>query len=299
MQKLCFCLILIFSYQAGYSQYWQQQVDYSIKVSLNDAEKSLDGFETLTYTNKSPDSLSFIWFHIWPNAYKNDKTAFSDQLLKTGNTHFYFSSKEERGYLNRLDFKVNGITAKAEDHPSFIDIVKLVLPKLLLPGDSITITTPFHVKLHFNFSRGGYDGNMFQITQWYPKPAVYDQNGWHPMPYLDQGEFYSEFGNFEVEITVPESFVVAATGELQSEKEKEWLQKRQPLPHVKQRKMAPSKAKTNGKQLKNNRGTLVAKEHVPTKTIRFRQENCHDFAWFASPDYKVVRDTCQLTSSKI
>ena len=64
---------------------------------------------------------------------------------------------------------------------------------------------------------------VYQVTQWYPKPAVYDQKGWHPMPYLDQGEFYSEFGNFDVSITLPENYVVAATGDLQNEDEKKWL----------------------------------------------------------------------------
>ena len=90
----------------------------------------------------------------------------------------------------------------------------------------IIITTPFHVQLPENFSRGGHTGQAYQVTQWFPKPAVYDSKGWHPMPYLDQGEFYSEFGNYDVRITVPENYVVAATGELQNEDEKEWLKKR-------------------------------------------------------------------------
>ncbi len=146
--------------------------------------------------------------------------------MENGNTNFYFSGKEQKGYINRLDFKVNNITAEIEDHPQHIDIVKLILPSPLSPGQKIIITTPFHVKLPYNFSRGGHDGESYQVTQWYPKPAVYDRNGWHPMPYLDQGEFYSEFGNFDVKITVPENYVVAATGELQNAEEKEWLKKR-------------------------------------------------------------------------
>ena len=205
---------------------WQQQVNYSIEVSLNDKEKTLEGFESIVYLNNAPDTLPFIWFHVWPNAYKNDKTAFSDQLLENGNTKFYFSTKEQKGYINRLDFKVDGTTAKTEDHPRHIDIIKLILPRPLAPKEKITITTPFHVKLPFNFSRGGYDGESFQVTQWYPKPAVYDQDGWHPMPYLDQGEFYSEFGEFDVRITVPKDYVVAATGELQNKEEKAWLKTR-------------------------------------------------------------------------
>ncbi|MGZ8551583.1 MAG: M1 family metallopeptidase, partial [Chitinophagaceae bacterium] len=227
MNKLSVVLLLALSSQlAAFSQYWQQQVNYTIDVSLNDKEHTLNGFEKIEYINNSPDTLTFIWFHIWPNAYKNDKTAFSDQFLENGSTEFYFSGKEQKGYINRLDFKVNDITAKTEDHPQHIDILKLVLPTPLPPGQKTIITTPFHVQLPYNFSRGGHDGDSYQVTQWFPKPAVYDKNGWHPMPYLSQGEFYSEFGDFDVNITVPENYVVAATGELQNEEEKEWLKER-------------------------------------------------------------------------
>ena len=199
--------------------YFQQKADYKIDVTLNDIENTLDGFEIINYTNNSPDTLYFIWFHLWPNAYKNDRTAFSEQLLQLDRTDFYFSDNEQRGYINRLDFKVDGTTAELEDHPLYIDIAKLILPTPLAPGNTIKITTPFHEKIPLNFSRGGHVGQTYQITQWYPKPAVYDNKGWHPIPYLDQGEFYSEFGDFHVQITVPKNYIIAATGELQNKDE--------------------------------------------------------------------------------
>jgi len=117
----------------GYSQqkYWQQEVNYTIEVSLNDKTHELNGFERIEYVNNSPDTLRFIWFHIWPNAYKNDKTAFSDQLLENGNTNFYFSDKEQKGYINRLDFKVENVTCNTEDHPLYIDVIKVILPSAL------------------------------------------------------------------------------------------------------------------------------------------------------------------------
>ena len=220
MLKKSFLLFFITGiYSIAISQkniYWQQQVNYNINVSLNDTSKTLDGFVSMLYKNNSPDTLKFIWFHLWPNAYKNDKTAFSDQLLLNGNTDFYFADEEKRGYINRLNFKVNNAIAIAEDHPQHQDIIKVILPNPLPPNDSITIETPFHVKLPYNFSRSGYVNNSFQITQWYPKPAVYDKYGWHEMPYLDQGEFYSEFGKFDVTISVAKDFKVAATGILES-----------------------------------------------------------------------------------
>lgn len=296
------------------AQYWQQAVDYRIDVSLNDKEQTLDGFERLVYTNNSGDTLQYIWFHLWPNAYKNDQTAYSDQALTNGSTKFYFSPKEEKGYINRLDFKVNGIAAKTEDHPSHIDIVKLVLPSPLLPSQQITITTPFHVKLPYNFSRGGHDGKSYQITQWYPKPAVYDAKGWHEMPYLDQGEFYSEFGSFDVRITVPKNYVVAATGILQNEDEKKWLVSKSHTLVTETTKVKSTKKTTPKKPAarlttKSKKPTTIKKtvkpalqksiETVETKTLQYKQDNIHDFAWFANQDFIVNHDTCQLSSGRV
>lgn len=296
LKKTFFHTILLLAFFPAFSQqpYWQQQVNYQIRVSLNDVENTLDGDLAITYINNSPDTLRYIWFHLWPNAYKNDKTAFSDQLLENGNTRFYFSKQEERGYINKLDFKINGITARLEDHPEHIDIGKLLLPAPLSPGDSIHISSPFHVKLPYNFSRGGHDGQSYQVTQWYPKPAVYDQNGWHPMPYLDQGEFYSEFGQFDVYITVPKNYVVAATGELQNNEEKEWLKSRsgftwEPVKH---------KIKTAGGQLKTS-WQLFPESAKEIKILHYKQDKVHDFAWFADKRYIVNTDTCMLPSGKI
>ncbi len=286
---LCSCL-----HSVTFSQYWQQQVDYIIDVTLNDKEHTLDGFEKMEYSNNSPDTLRFIWFHVWPNAYKNDQTAFSDQLLENGNSSFYFSGAEQKGFINRLDFKVNNVTAKTEDHPHYIDIIKLVLPDPLAPGQKINISTPFHVKLPYNYSRGGHDGQSYQATQWYPKPAVYDATGWHPMPYLDQGEFYSEFGTYVVSITVPQNYVVAATGELQDLDEINWLKSRtsfrwEPLKH---------RVKIKGGGYKTT-VQLYPESSRQSKTLHYSQNNIHDFAWFADKRFIVNQDSCRLSSGKI
>lgn len=272
-----------------------------MNVTLNDAEHSLDGYAKIEYVNNSPDTLRFIWFHLWPNAYRTDKTAFSDQLLENGRTDFYFSNKEDRGYINRLDFRVNTVLAKTEDHPQHIDIIKLILPQPLAPGASVEITTPFHVQLPKNFSRGGHVGQSYQITQWFPKPTVYDKKGWHPMPYLDQGEFYSEFGNYEVQITVPKSYVLLSTGDLQNEEEKNWLKERAASFVAKaQTKKIPNSKNQN---TKNKSSTTKIKNSIPqqksveeTKTLLFKQTNVHDFAWFADKRYIVQADTIQLSN---
>ena len=295
MKKLSLLSALLFFINAAFCQgnYWQQKTDYRISVSLNDADHSLTGYEQIDYYNNSPDTLTYIWMHVWPNAYKNDRTAFSDQLLENGRTDFYFSEENKKGYINRLSFKVGNIAAVTQDHPQHQDIIKLILPEPLAPGKKIKIETPFHVKLPFNFSRGGHAGQSYQITQWYPKPAVYDRTGWHEIPYLDQGEFYSDFGNFDVQITLPENYVVAATGDLQNDGEKIWLKDRSNIP------AAPETG-----SLKTGKRAIDGKNAMPLssaniKTLHYIQDNVHDFAWFADKTFSVKHDTLILNSGRI
>ncbi|WP_461397026.1 M1 family metallopeptidase [Flavitalea sp.] len=267
--------------------YWQQNVQYKIEVSLNDVEHTLDGFISLNYRNNSPDTIGFIWFHVWPNAFKNDKTAFSEQLLRNGKTAFYFSKPEQKGYINKLDFKSGTVSLEMEDHPSYTDVVKVLLHQPLLPGQVRNISTTFHVKLPYNFSRGGHNGTggqSYQVTQWYPKPAVYDKQGWHPMPYLDQGEFYSEFGTYDVSITIPKNYVVAATGELQNKEEIDWMRTRSTAPERKKIKQSKNK---NSFQAPVTRFEAIASD-PETKTLRYIQDSVHDFAFFADK-YFIIR----------
>lgn len=303
MKRLFLICFLCCRFPVSFCQtaYFQQQVNYKINVSLNDRDNTLDGFVIINYTNNSPDTLNYIWFHLWPNAYKNDRTAFSEQLLRLGRTDFYFSDEDKRGYINRLNFKVNDTTANLEDHPLYIDVAKLILPSPLLPGKTIKIATPFHEKIPFNFSRGGHVGKTYQITQWYPKPAVYDNKGWHPMPYLDQGEFYSEFGNYHVEITLPSDYIVAATGELQDKDETGWM-----LQANRNKAQEHRNKKTNPKEEKYFQNTKKLSQIPPPtignrgqKTLTYIQDSVHDFAWFADKNFLVKHDTLQLASGKI
>jgi hypothetical protein len=189
---------------------WQQSLHYYIHAQFNPSEKSVDALLKLSYTNHSPDTLSYIWFHVWPNAYRNDLTLYSDQLLENGDTRFYFSSKDKKGYLNRLDFRVNGIPAVVQNHPEHIDIIKLILPVPLLPGDSVQIATSFHLRLPFNFNGNGYSAHHVEMRNWYPEPAVYDADGWHPIPFLIQGGAYHEAADYVVEIEAPPAYKIAA-----------------------------------------------------------------------------------------
>lgn len=300
MRNLLFLLLLLLSFsgdvnaQGNPGDYWQQQVDYAIHVSLNDTLNTLDGFETITYHNHSPDTLPFIWIHLWPNAFKNDQTAYSEQKISDGQNDFYFSGNEEKGYINRLDFKVAGVSLLIEDHPQYIDIIKLVLSAPLLPGDSVKIHTPFHIKLPYRFSRPGYIGQHYSLTQWYPKTAVYDRNGWHPMPYLEWGEYYNDFGNYEVSITLPSNYVVAGTGTLLDENELNWMKSHGHPPAV--APPIPSK-----KELFTSKNQPVS--HIPSsnqlKTLHFKADRVTDVAFFADKRFLVKYDTIQLNTAVV
>ncbi|WP_449439080.1 hypothetical protein [Pedobacter steynii] len=191
MRKYLIILLLCLGSKAfAQDKYWQQYVNYNIDVTLNDQDKSLKGFETIVYKNNSPSELDFIWFHIWPNAYKQESTALFQQI-KNDTSRVKKLDKYTYGSIEGLNFKVNGKTAETEPHPNpqYIDVIKLKLKSPLKPGDSVTITTDFKVKLPSYFSRSGFADGEFMICQWYPKPAVFDKNGWHEFPYLDMGEF--------------------------------------------------------------------------------------------------------------
>ncbi len=281
--------------------YFQQDVSYDIQVKLDDENHTLSANERLEYTNNSPDTLNFIWFHLWPNAYKNNNTALARQQLINGRTRFHFSSKQQRGYIDSLDFKVDGLEARWDFHPQWIDVAKIILPKPLPPGKTVIIETPFFVKLPEIFSRMGHTGRHYEITQWYPKPAVYDMEGWHPMPYLDQGEFYSEFGTFDVSITLPRDYVVMATGDLiDGDREYSWLDSlaaegakvaalsKKEL-KVWRKKQMKVQRKRDRKAKKHRKEQAVEPAQRDLKTLHYHQEKVHDFAWFADRDYIVQK----------
>ena len=265
--------------------YFQQHLTYNIDVTLNDKDKSLKGAETIVYKNNSPSSLEFIWFHIWPNAYKNESTALFQQIRND-------TSRKEKlknvayGSIDGLNFKVDGKTAKTEAHPNpqYIDIVKVLLPTALKPGDSITISTDFNVKLPSYFSRSGYAETEFMVTQWYPKPAVFDKDGWHEFPYLDMGEFYSEYADYKVNITLPSSYVVGATGVLQNADE------------LRAYKTIGAK----NTSMRAGKPTLYAPvSKSETKKLTYSISNVPDFAWFADKDLVIQYDTVKLASGKV
>lgn len=279
-------LILLFTVSnliSNAQNYWQQEVNYKIQVRLNDQKHELYGEETVEYINHSPDELSFIYFHLWPNAYENNRTALAKQKLQNNPDNELFKNPANRGFMDSLAFRVNGVPVTCEPHPEHNDICKLILNSPLHAGERITITTPFRVKIPAGgISRMGHIGQSYQITQWYPKPAVYDKKGWHPIPYLDMGEFYSEFGSFDVSITLPKNYIVGATGELQTASEIKWMSEL---------------AEKGARQDSFSKRTPLIRSDSVFKTIRYTEKNVHDFAWFADKGFHVLKGSVILPHS--
>ena len=285
-------LLLVFSNRALTQDYWQQEVNYKISVRLDDERHMLHATEEFEYINHSPDTLNELYIHLWPNAYKNGQSALAQQMLEDGDDGLLNVSNENSGFIDSLSFQINGTKVKHKTFKGHEDIVVLPLVKPLFPYESLDVSTPFRVKVPSgSISRLGHIGQSYQITQWYPKPAVYDKNGWNPMPYLNQGEFYSEFGSFDVSITIPENYVVGSTGDLQNASEIKFMN------DLAQK----TEGDLNSLVAKSNKGrtkTPFPLSSVKYKTIRYTQDRVHDFAWFADKRYAVLKGAVELPGTR-
>lgn len=262
--------------------YFQQEVNYKIEARLDDKSHYVHANIEMEYINHSPDTLSEIYIHLWPNAYKNQKSSLAKQLAREGDYFMYYFQGKDRGGIDSLSFQVDQQNAEYTLYNDYIDIAKIVLKKPLAPGASMVISTPFRVKLPSgSISRLGHIGESYQITQWYPKPAVYDQNGWNPIPYLGQGEFYSEFGSFDVSITLPANYTVGATGDLQTVSEIKRLESLAQLP------------------VSEKPSNEFPASSTEMKTLRYTQKNIHDFGWFADKRWIVRKGEAIMPSGRV
>lgn len=284
---------LLFSNAVLYAgSYWQQEVNYKIRVTLDDVKHELLGDEDLTYTNHSPDDLSFIYFNLWANAFSNKNSAFGKQKLRTFNKKFYFAPKKDMGGYIDISFETNGQLLTISYLDKAHEMAKVSLPRVLKQGESIHIKIHYRLKIPYTFSRLGHVKQSYQMSQWYPKPAVYDTLGWHPMPYLDLGEFYSEFGHFDVEITLPSNYVVGATGTLKTEREKAFVDQ----------KISETKtflAQLASDSTKHSKKDAIPPSNLEMKTLKYVADAVHDFAWFADKRFLIVREEARLPSGKV
>ena len=253
-------------------EYWQQRADYGIAVTLDTSAQTVSGHVTITYTNNSPDTLSFIWLQLEQNLY----TAGSiGGTLRAEETRW--GARGFRGGYEIHNLTVNGKPAL----PSVDDTrmrVKLQAP-LAPRGGRTTIAMDYGFRVPEHGSdRMGRDGQLFEIAQWYPRMAVYDDvHGWNAEPYIGQGEFYLEYGDIEYAVTAPAGYTIAGSGTLQNPREALTPAQRARLAEASRAdRVVPIIAA----------GEDSATPHPGTKTWRFRASNVRDVAWAGAPDFR-------------
>ena len=194
----------------GQSNYWQQEVDYQINVTIDDTKDKAFGEETLIYQNNSPDTLKELYFHLYWNAFKKSSHAFEKQ-------NAFELQDSDFGEINVENITVNNEVHSIEVFES-IGQVKLRNP--ILPGKKCEVKIRFSSIVPSCINRAGKNnmaGTDYTFTQWYPKICRYDKMGWHTDPYFGR-EFAGTFGKYSVSISCDSSFVVAGTGTLKNKK---------------------------------------------------------------------------------
>ena len=252
--------------------YWQQRADYTIDVALDTATQSVAGDVTIRYTNNSPDTLRFVWLQLDQNLY-----AAGSQGAALFPADSRFGVRGFQGGFETTGLAVDGRRADAtiEDTRMRID-----LPHPIAPGGgkaTITMSFSFRVPEHGS-DRMGRDGTLYEIAQWYPRMAVYDDvRGWNTEPYLGQGEFYLEYGDIDFTVKVPAGFVVAASGVLQNAAD---------VLSAEQRARLTRAAQSSDVVQIITAGEAKAAPRAGTRSWRFRARNVRDVAWAAAPDFR-------------
>ncbi|WP_179333954.1 M1 family metallopeptidase [Winogradskyella costae] len=229
--------------------YWQQHVDYAMEIDMDVNNYQYKGTQKLVYTNNSPDVLNRVYYHLYFNAFQPGSEmdvrsrTISDPDRRVG-ARINELQPNEIGYIKVNSLQQNGTSISYETVGTVLEVK---LHKPILPGEKVTFNMDFDAQVPVQIRRSGRnnsEGVALSMSQWYPKLAEYDDEGWHADPYIGR-EFHGVWGNFDVKLSIDESYIVGGTGYLQGE------------PKVK-----------SGK-----------------KTHHFKAPKVHDFTWAADPDY--------------
>jgi len=266
-------------------RYWQQKVDYKIVAELDPGQNELRGHETIHYLNHSPDSLPYLWLFVEqnlcePNSITN--TLNQPPLVFLGST-FDFSCQGFNSAPRLESLTISGAQVK---RTRFGTTLRVDLAKPLAPGTSVDLVADWHFKVPaMAGGRMGHDGLLYQIAQWYPRMAVYDDvRGWNHEPYIGAGEFYLEYGDFDVTLAVPAENLVAATGELQNPETTLTAEQRRRLALARRSDtvIAIIKADEAGDAAKT-RPTTRRPGHPAEIEWHFTAHNVRDFAFATAP----------------
>ncbi|MEM9673835.1 MAG: M1 family metallopeptidase [Bacteroidota bacterium] len=275
----------------GY-KYWQQQADYKIKVELNDKNQSIAGSETITYYNNSPDPLSYLWLQLDQNMRAADSATpqIETSRVRDSLNARLFQSRvmHDDDFDGGFDIKsVKNVQGKALQYVINKTMMKVVLPEPLQPNEQVSFSVDWSYNINdrmMDRGRSGYeyfpenDNYVYTIAQFFPRMAVYDDlNGWQNKQFLGQGEFALTFGDYDVEITVPDDHVVAATGTIQNEKEILSTQQRQRMEKARKTFDQPVMIVTEEEARENEQTKSSGK-----KTWKYSADNVRDFAFATS-----------------
>ena len=262
-------------------KYWQNHADYNIKASLDTTTKTLTGSLQLRYTNNSPDTLRFIWMQTEQNAFKDQSL---NSFIFPQNSRFGARGFVGGDVITRFDQSFGGrngrtVALKTRDNGT---VMKVDLAEPLAPGKMATFDVAWHFLIpEHGADRMGRDGPLYELAQWYPRVNVYDDlRGWNTEPYLGQGEFYLEYGDYTVDVTLPAGYTVASTGTLTNPRDVL-------TPAVISRLAQAAKSATpvNIVTLDEIRSGAARPRATGTMTWKFSAKNVRDVAWAASPEY--------------
>jgi len=246
------------------TSYWQQKVDYKMDVDMDVKNYQYTGIQELVYTNNSPDTLNRVFYHLYFNAFQPGSEmdvrslTIPDPDPRVGD-RISKLSQEEQGFLKVNSLTQNGVKLNFKEVGTILEVE---LDKPILPGEKTTFKMDFKGQVPTQIRRSGRnnkEGVALSMTQWYPKIAEYDFEGWHADPYISR-EFYGVWGDFDVKINIDKNFMIGGTGYLQNPQEIGYGYEKE--------------------------GTKVNRKKGNKITWHFIAPQVHDFAWVADPDFK-------------
>ena len=255
-------IFILLALQLSFSQnYWQQHVEYEMDIVVDVSDFTYDGDQSIIYTNNSNDTIKKVYYHLFFNAFKpNSQMDIRSRTIRDPDRRVgsRIVALEEKDYG---DISVSALKQDGKDVYYEVNETVLLarLNKPLLPGKKTKLSMVFTAQVPLQIRRSGKlnkEGIDMTMTQWFPKLAEYDSEGWHPNPYIGR-EFHGVWGNYSVNITIDKDYVVGGTGYLQ-----------------------------NANEIGHGYTEKEPKENdSKTNTWKFYAPNVHDFAWAADPDY--------------
>ncbi len=276
MKKVALLILFISTLSfAQNTSYWQQHVDYTMEVDVNVENFQFSGTQKLIYTNNSPDKLKRVYYHLYFNAFQpgsemdmrlqNIADPDGRMTNEDKSSRIADLTESEIGYLHPTSLKQDAVDVQFNEEGTVL-VVELAKP--IPSGGKTTFEMEFKGQVPVQIRRSGRnnkDGVALSMSQWYPKLAEYDFEGWHADPYIAR-EFHGVWGDFDVKLTIDKDYIVGGTG---------YLQNPQEIGH--------------GYEVA---GTKVKKPKGKTLTWHFKAPMVHDFMWAADPEY--VHDTLQM-----